>query len=193
MKGFTRAATAATALLLAATPALAGKHDRAETAIAQAQAKIDASGKVVGADMPRMQANAEAALRSAREALKSGHKEEAIAEANRAQQLADQALGESQKRQADAAQAQSDASVAAATAAAADANARADAATQAAVAAQADAQAARSAPPVMVAPAPTPTQTTTTTTEVTHPASRRVVRTPKTTVRKTTTTTASGQ
>ncbi|WP_419828127.1 hypothetical protein [Sphingomonas sp.] len=199
MNRFNRFALGIAVGTLALSPAVAGKHDRAKDAIATAQGKVDASAKVSGGDTPRIQASAEASLRAARESLSSGHKERAIAEANRAQQLADQALGEAQKSRADAAQAQADAGVAAAQAQAADANARADAAGQAAMQAQADAAAARAQPPVMVAPAPTATVTSTETTKTVtpaRPAVRKVVRRaarPASVTEKTTTTVSTGQ
>ncbi len=93
----------ATCLGAMATPAMAGKADRARAAIAEASGKIDAVDKAgVAGEAPRLTAEAQATLRSAQENLKSGHKETAIKEANHASKLADIALGESQKRKIDA-------------------------------------------------------------------------------------------
>jgi len=173
---------ALSAALALSTPAFAaGKHERAQAAIAEARAKIDASAKVgASAQTPQLQADAQAALRIAVERLARGDKVEAIAAAHRASQLADTAMGETQRARASNAQAATaearDAAADAQVQAAA-ANARADAAQQATANAQADAAAARAtpAPIVMVAP---PTPTTTVTTEVvkaTPVATRRTV------------------
>lgn len=150
-------------LMVLATPAFAeGKADRARAAIAEASGKIDAADKAgVASETPHLTAQASAALRAAQEDLKAGHKEDAIAAANHASELADIALGEANKHHAE-----QRANAAAATAAAqqdsAAANARADSAQQAAAAAAADAAAARAAAatPVIVPPAPTTTVTT---------------------------------
>lgn len=197
----------ATALMFAGSPALAqGKADRARAAIAEARGKIDAANKVgVAGDAPRLQAEAQAALRTAEEELARGKKDEAIADALHASELADTALGAAQQaRNAQASAQQADAQAAAAQAQqqAQAANERADAAQQQAAAATADAAAARAAPPVIVA-APTPTPTTTITTETTKQAvaaptvHRRVVRkstTPRArTVEKTTTSVTTSQ
>lgn len=171
-----RSACVAGLLIAAASPAVAqGKADRARTAIAEASAKIDAANKIgASGEVPRLQAEAQAALRTAKEDLSSGRKEEAIAAANHASELADMALGESHKRQMNAAgSAQADAAATAAAAQqdAAAANARADNAEQAAASAAADAAAARNAPPVLaVAP---PAATTTVTTETTKAVAPR--------------------
>lgn len=158
-------AAMAAALMLASTPALAGKADRARSAIAEAQGKIDAADKIgLSGETPHLQAEAEASLRQAREDLKSGHKEAAISEANRASQLADTALGEAQRRknQAEANQrASAEAAAAAAQQQTLEANARAAEAQQNAAAAAADAAAARAAAaPVVVAQPATTTVTT---------------------------------
>lgn len=166
-------------IALAATPALAGKADRARVAIGQAQGKVDAANKLgASGEVPHLQAQAGAALRAAQEDLSRGKKEDAIAEANRASELADTAIGEAQRARTQAARAATDDANARADAAqgqavdaqqqAAAANARADAAEQSAAAAQADADAARNAPPqqvVLAVPAPQPQPTTTVTTE----------------------------
>jgi hypothetical protein len=158
--------TAICALLaLSATAASAeGKKDRAREAIAAASAKIDAANKVgASGEVPRLQAEAQAALRTAREDLARGHKEEAIGEANHASQLADTAIGLAERNHEDAARAQRDHAEAAAASAqrdAAAANARADSAEHAAADAAASADAARNTPPpapvVIAAPAPPP-------------------------------------
>jgi len=201
------ASLGATALAFTASPVLAqGKADRARTAIAEAHGKIDAANKVgVAGDAPRMQAQAQAALRTAEEELARGQKEAAITDAHRASELADTALGESQRaRNAQASAQQSDAQAATAEAQqqAQAANDRADAAQQAAASAAADAAAARATPPAPVIVA-APTPTTTVTTETTKQASsaptvhRRVVRkttAPKSsTVEKTTTSVTTSQ
>lgn len=201
------ASLGATALIFAASPTLAqGKADRARSAIAEAHGKIDAANKVgVAGDAPRMQAEAQAALRTAEEELARGQKEAAITDAHRASQLADTALGEAQRNrnmQANAQQAEAQAATAEAQQQAHAANERADAAQQAAASAAADAAAARAAPPVVVA-APTPTTTVTTETVKQQASSsaptvrRRVVRkstAPKSsTVEKTTTSVTTSQ
>lgn len=163
------------ALALIAAPALAaGKGDRAQMAIAAASAKVDTASRLAATgDVPRLQAEAAAALRAAQEDVSAGHKERAIADANHAAELADMAIGIAQRNQ----NAQRENAAAAADAArqqAAAANARADAAEQAAASAAADAAAARDTPPpppvVIATPAPQPSptpppQTTTVTTE----------------------------
>jgi len=152
-------------LMMVTTPAFAeGKADRARQAIAEASAKVDIANKLgAGGDVTRLQAEAQAALSTAKADLGAGHKEDSIAAAIHASKLADEAIGYSQQHQADA-QSNTAAQADAAAAAAVDANARAASAEQAAASAQADAAAARAAPPVVVAQAPVP-QTTTVTTE----------------------------
>lgn len=145
-----------------------GKKDRAEQAIVVASTKIDAANKVgATGQLPRMQAAAAAALREAREDLASGRKEQAIAAANRASQLADTALGEAQRMRIETAasqRAQSEEAADAAQRQASVANSRAESAERAAASAAADAQAARNARPIVIAPAqPAPTMTTVTT------------------------------
>jgi hypothetical protein len=167
------AGISAAIILTSSSAALAeGKKDRAEQAIVVASTKIDAANKVGAAgQLPRMQAAAAAALREAREDLASGHKEQAIAAANRASQLADTALGEAQRMKTEAAASQRSKAEEATDAAqrqASAANTRAESAERAAASAAADAQAARNARPIVVAPAePAPT-TTTVTTETKH-------------------------
>jgi len=184
-----RGVIAASALMIAATPALAGDEERARAAIAEAQGKIDAASRVrAGEITPDAVASAQSSLRLAQEELKSGHEQKAIQAALQAQQFADTAIGRTQQRQNATVDAQVGA-VADAQAQAAAANARAEAAEQAAASAAADAQAARSAPPVVIAP--TPTTTVTTETVRTTPAATRTrtaVRRPvKKTVKRTTT------
>lgn len=89
----------ATALMFAGSPVFAqGKADRARAAIAEAHGKIDAANKVgVAGDAPRLQAEAQAALRTAEEELARGKKDEAIADALHASELADTALGAAQQ------------------------------------------------------------------------------------------------
>jgi hypothetical protein len=159
-KGFlAHGAAIASCLALLATPALAGKADRARSAIAEARGKIDAANKLgISGETPRLQAEAESSLRSAQESLKSGHKERSIAEAHHASELADTALGEAQRRKIEGERDQragAEAAAAAALQQSADANARADAAQQDAAAARAAA-----ATPVIVPPATTTTVTT---------------------------------
>ncbi len=195
---FARGVAISALMALPLSPAIAGKHDRAKEAIAHAQGKIDAANKLgANGDVPRIQAEAEATLRTAREDLASGHKEAAIADANRAAELADTAINLAAKNRAEAEQAQrvnAEQTAAAAQEQAAAATARANAAEQTAAAAQADAQAARNAPPVVIAaPAPTTTVTTETTKTATaapvRSSTRTVVRKP---VKRSTTTAARG-
>lgn len=177
---FTRGACVSALVLMSAAPALAeGKGDRAQLAIAQAQAKIDTADTVGAAgDVPGIVAHAKATLATAQEEAKSGHKERAISDANSAAGLADTAIGEAQKSKDAAAAAQtSDAQAVAASAQqdAAAANARADAAQASARDAAAQAEALRNAPPPPPA-APPPTQTVVVEKEVVHtPAPSRVV------------------
>lgn len=178
--GFAGGAGLAALLIVSASPAWAdGKADRARQAVAEARAKVDAMSKLTaGGEFPRLQAEAQATLRTAEEDLAGMSKDKAIADANRASQLADTAIGLAQRNQAEAAQ-QSQVSAQAAVQAqqdAADANARAEAAQQAAAQAQAEATAAKNQPPVVV-PVPVQAQTTVTTetTRAATPAPRKVV------------------
>lgn len=199
----TTSGAALAAMLVFASPASAeGKADRARQAIAAASAKVDAANKVgATGEVPGLQAEAAHNLATAKEMLAAGHKEDAIAAANRATALADTAIGKTQQSQN--AQADAVANVAAnAQQDAAAANERAANAEQAAAAASADAAAARAAPPVVVAQAPAVPQTTTVTTETVKsstaarastPVKKKVVATRKPTTRssvaeKTTTT-----
>jgi hypothetical protein len=179
-----RGMIAASALMVAATPAFAGDEERARAAIAEAQGKIDAAARVnAGGVSPDAVASAQASLRLAQEELKSGHEQKAIQAALKSQQFADTAIGRTQQRQDATVNAQAGA-VADAQAQAAAATARAEAAEQAAASAAADAQAARSAPPVVIAPTPTST-TVTTETVRTAPAATRTRTTTRRPVKKT--------
>ena len=175
------AGIAAAALLALPTTASAeGKTDQARKAIAAAQAKIDAVN-IVGAagDAPRLHAEAVRALHIAQDELNHHAKLDAVRDATRASELADQALVASQRARTNEQRSATDA----AQAQAANANERAADAQAAAARAQADAAAARAAPPVVIqtpAPAaPTTTTVNTTTTDDDHaapPARHRVVR-----------------
>jgi hypothetical protein len=174
------ALVATTGLTVPTAASAEGKTDQARKAIAAAQAKIDAAN-IVGAagDAPRLHAEAVRILHIAQDELNHHAKDEAIRDATRASELADQALAASQRERTSEQQA----ATSAAQAQAAEANARAADAQAAAAAAQADAAAARAAPPVVVqqsAPEPAPTTTTVTTTETVKdsaaaPVHRRVV------------------
>lgn len=171
---------ATTCLTLSTAASAEGKTDQARKAIAAAQAKIDAAN-IVGAagDAPRLHAEAVRVLHIAQDELNHHAKDEAIRDATRASEIADQALAASQRERT----AEQQAATGAAQAQAAEANARAADAQAAAAAAQADAAAARAAPPVIVqqpAPAPSPTTTTVTTSETVKdtaaaPVHKRVV------------------
>jgi hypothetical protein len=142
-----------------------GKTDQARTAIAAAQAKIDAAN-IVGAagDAPRLHGEAVTTLHVAQDELNHHAKDEAIRDATRASELADMALAASQRERTNEQRATTEA----AQSQAAQAHARASEAQAAAAVAQADAAAARSATPVIIATPPVaaaPTATTVTTTE----------------------------
>ena len=188
-------------IMMGSVPAIAGKADRARSAIDQAKAKVEAADKV-GASMntPALTARADAALATAQEDLKSGHKEDAFDAATQASELADTALGQAQKAHAEqlhAAQDNAAQTGAAAQAAVDSANQRADAATQAAndasqradAASQAAAAASEQAAAAQAAPAPTTTTVTSHTT--THRA--RVVHVPAGSTTTTKVTTAPAQ
>ena len=90
-------------LATSASPALArGKMDRAREAVAAARAKVDAAAKVSATgDVPRLQAEAAAALRTAEDDVASSRKDEAIAPADRASAASrhsDRHLGAQQRR-----------------------------------------------------------------------------------------------
>ena len=166
---FARGACITALMLVSATPALAaGKHERAEAAIARAAAKIDAANKIgATGEVPGMVARAQAELAAAREDLHRGDKTEAFDRANHAGMVADTALGEAHRAQTAAARDATDAAVAgrndaeaaasAAQDAAVDANDRAHAAEMransaqaAAASAEAQADAMRNAPQTTV-------------------------------------------
>jgi hypothetical protein len=157
---------AASALAFTAAPAFAGDEERALAAIAQAQGKIDAATKLNAS--PAILARAQASLRLAQEALRSGKEQKAIASAIEAQQAADTVIGQSQQRAEVNAQVQAEATISAQQQADA-ANARASAAEQAAASSAADARAARSAAAMT---APTTTTVTTETVKATPTATR---------------------
>jgi hypothetical protein len=190
---------ASSAIALAVTtPAQAGKGDRADEAIAAAEAKLHTAESLgTSTEVPRATAEARAALATAREYRAAGHKSSSIQAAIRASALADTAIGELQRRKDDtvaavqegASAAQEQAAAAqqqAATAQqqAADANLRADAAQQSAAMSAADAAAARNA--ATAAALSSPQVETTVTTQ--QPSSRRSKSTHVT--RRVTTTTA---
>jgi len=190
-------------IVMGSVPAIAGKADRARSAIDQAKAKVDAADKV-GASMntPGLTARADAALATAQEDLKSGHKEDAFDAATQASELADTAIGQAQKSHAEALHAAQDNAAqtgVAAQAAVDSANQRADAATQAAndasqradAASQAAAAASEQAAAAQATPAPAPTTTTVTTHTTAHRA--HVVHVPAGSTTKTTVTTAPAQ
>ena len=187
------------AALMVATPALAqSQTDRARTAIVEAEAKIDAAIKVgANTEAPEVIAEAQAALRMAREDLSRSRELASIDDAHQASALADRALGIAERRKAETANAtreqrtDAEASTAVAQQDAAAANARADAAAS-------DAAVARSQPPIIITqPAPPTTTVTTSETVATTPArtaapapvKRRVVkrrtRTPAASVQRT--------
>ncbi len=171
-----------------ATPAQAGKADRAREAIAAADAKIHTAESMgAGSEMPHQTADARAALATAREKLAAGHKSTSISEAIRASSLADAAIGEMQRHQdrtlADERQAQTE-SVAAAqqqTAQAqqqtADANARANMAQQSAAVSASEAATARNAALVSAMTPPAQMQTTVTTEQMARVGKQPATRT----------------
>lgn len=159
-------AASAMALVLA-TPAHAGKADRAREAIAAADAKIHTAESMGAAsEMPQQTADARAALATAKEKLSAGHKSRSINEAIRASSLADAAIGEMQRRQertiADERQARTD-SVAAAQQQTALAQQQAASAQQSAAISAGEATAARNQAIVAAQLPPAQVQTTVTT------------------------------
>lgn len=147
-------------LAVTATPAAAqGKKARAVGAISAARAKVD-TANALGAlgEVPHIQAQARAMLHQAEEDLARDHKEQAIVDANHASELADRAIGESERMKRMQAQAGRTEAIDAAAAArnqAAAANARATAAEQAAADAARQAEMARNQQPVIVQTRPT--------------------------------------
>lgn len=177
---------AASALTLTATPAFAGKEDRARAAIASAEAKVHTAETMgVAAKLPRDAANARAALATAREHFSADRNAAAISVAIRASSIADAAIGKLQHdQQQSLTEQQASAEIASEQAAvaqqqASDANARAVVAERSAAASAAEAQSARSALAAQQAAA---VETTVTTQQ---PATRSAPRT-KTTVKRTT-------
>lgn len=182
---------AASAMTLAiATPAHAGKADRARQAIAAAEAKIQAAQTTGAAtDMPRRVAAAQAELARAKEDLSAGRKDEAIETAIHSGALADAALGEAQKHKDDALASEQQAKVEAVVSAqqqtsqaqvdAAQANARADNAQQSAAnsAAQAADARALAAAALQQQAQPPQVETTVTTQQVAVPAHKATHRT----------------
>jgi hypothetical protein len=170
-------------LAFSTTPALAGpgKAERARTAIAEAQGKVDAGSRIgAGGEAPALHDRAKIALANARADLANGKKDQAIIEAQHASELAGMAIEAADHRKVAAERAERhDAEAAAAQSqqAAAAANDRADAAQQAAATATAQADALRNAPPPapVYVPVPTPAAPTTTTVATTE---RTVVHTP---------------
>lgn len=140
-----RGMIAASALMLGAGTAFAGDEERALAAIAQAQGKISAAGRLTPTPAsPELMAKAQAALRLAQENYKSGKEQAAIKSAVEAQQYADAMIGESQQQTNMEAQVQASTAATAQQDAAA-ANVRAAVAQEAAASAAADARAARAA------------------------------------------------
>lgn len=195
------AATLAALSMLSANPVAAeGKGDRAKAAVAEAQGKIDALNAMdARGEVPRMSADAMAALRSAQDQLRAGHKDAAIDAAHQASHLADTAIGVAQRdRRENRAAAQADANMAAqaqvagardqAAAAqdqAADAQQRADAANaRAATAEQAAASAAADAAAARASAQQPPTTVTTETTRTAAAAPQVVHRTVHRTVHR---------
>ena len=130
-------AISATLALALRGVAHAGMNDRAQAAIAEARGKISASTMVgAGEEVIGLQTRAKTALNEAEALLSKGKKEQAVAAAQQASLLADQALAMSQSRKetaantavvnAEAAAASAQQSAAAANQQAAAANARAD-------------------------------------------------------------------
>jgi hypothetical protein len=160
--------------LAIATPVYAGKADRARQAIAAAEAKIHTAESIgTSTEVPRVTAEARAALASAHEDLAAGDKSASISEAIWAQALADTAIGELQRRKDESAVAAQDA----AQRQAADANARAEAAQQAAATSAADAAAARNAAAAAAQTPQTQVDTTVTTQQRgAHRSTRTVTR-----------------
>ncbi len=185
---------AATAMTLAlATPAHAGKADRALAAIAAADAKIHTAETMgAGSEMPRQTAEARAALALAKEKLAAGQKSPSITEAIRASSLADAAIGEMQGRQERTIAAEQQARTQGVAAAqqqtavaqqqAVDANARASVAQQSAAISASEAVVARTA----AAAAQTPVGRTETTVTTVQPAHGSAQATTRTTVNRST-------
>ena len=143
---------AATALALTVPAHAGGSEDRARTAIAAAEAKIETAESLgITTTMPKEAADARAALAQAQEHFKADRNDESIESAIKAEALADAAIGQLQKnKEQAAATSNAQANMAASRAAtaqqnAADANARAAAAERSAAVSAAQAAAARAA------------------------------------------------
>ena len=155
-------AISATLALALPGVAHAGMNDRAQAAIAEARGKISASTMVgAGEEVIGLQTRAKTSLNEAEALLSKGKKAQAIAAAQQASMMADQALAMSQSRKetaATAAVANAEASAASAQQSAATANQQAAAAN-----ARADMAVAMAtpAPAPVVAPAPATSTTVT--------------------------------
>jgi len=178
---------AATALAVVATPAYAGKEDRARAAIAAAEAKIHTAETLgAGTQLPDEAAQARAALAIAKEKFSADRNAESIEAAIRAQAIADASIGKLQQDKQQALvdeRANADITSQQASAAqqqAADANARATVAERSAAASAAEAHSARNALAAQQAAA-AEVETTVTTTQPARATSTR-----KTTVKRTT-------
>lgn len=178
-------------LAMSATPAAAqGKKTRAEAAVAAARAKVE-TANALGAlgEVPHLQSQARAMLHQAEEDLAGDHKEQAIADANHASEMADRAIGESERvkrMQAQAGRADAMNAASAAQNDAAAANARAEAAERAAADAARQAEMARNQPPQpVIVQTPPPERAEPTTVEVERTAT--VSRAPATSTRRVTT------
>lgn len=147
--------------------AFAGQNDRAQMAIAEARGKISANTAVgAGDEAISLQSRAKQALNDAENLLSKGKKTEAIAAAQQAGMMADQALAMGERTK-----------TAAAEAAVAKAQADAEAAKQSAAMANQQAVAATArADAATAAPAPTTTTTTVATEERVMTAPAPVVR-----------------
>lgn len=155
-------AVSATLALALPGVAHAGMNDRAQQAIAEAKGKISA-GTMVGAgeEALGLQMRAKTALNNAEALLSKGKKAEAVAAAQQAGMLADQALAATQTNK----DAKATAAVGEAQASAASAQQSAVIANEQAAAANARADMAMAAPAPVAVIAPAPSTTTTVTTE----------------------------
>lgn len=152
----------ATAMLPAT--AHAGAQTRAERAISEAEGKIDAGERAgAGKHARELQGQARQELMTAEDQLAHHQKDEAIATAHHASQLADQAIERTNDLRAGAEHARRGElrdTANAARQSAADANIRADAAEQSSAAANAQADALRNAQVPVIAPSTTTTVVT---------------------------------
>lgn len=182
---------AASALAMVASPAYAGKEDRARAAIAAAEAKIHTAETMgAGTQLPQEAAEARAALAVAREKFAADRNAESIAAAIRAQAIADATIGKLQQdKQQALADERANADIAGQQASmaqqeAADASARATMAERSAAASAAEAQAARNALAAQRAAA-AEVETTVTTTQPARATSTRKTTVKRTTARRT--------